>query len=196
MAGGPGPNSTLGIPGGRRTRATRVLNSSGPGPNAQSVPEAAVRDLLRATDLLGEVPVPVVRIAAALRIRVVETAFTESGLAGLIVVDAAERTIYVSRSDPPARQRFTIAHELGHFWMHMRSGDVRGFKDFGPQLAFRSDNNLTALEREANAFAAELLMPRAQVRQLARQGLLADDVQRYFEVSHEAASIRLQQTTR
>lgn len=195
MAGGPGANSPRSEMSRPRQRGRLMNSADGPGPNGRSAAEVAVRSLLETTDLWGEIPVPVVRIAAALNIRVVETEFTEAGLAGLIVVDSDERTIYVSRDDPLARQRFTIAHELGHYWMHMRGNDVRGFKDFGPQLAFRSADTLTPLEREANYFAAELLMPRSEVRRLARRGYHIDYFQQYFEVSREAASIRFQQVT-
>lgn len=133
-----------------------------PGPCPCAKPEAAVRDLLSATNLWGAAPVPVVRIAAALRIAVMQTAFTEPGLVGLVVVDARERTIYVRREDPLVRQRLAIAHALGHYWMHMRGGDVRGFKDFAAQLAWAGPNNPGPLEQEANHFAAELLMPRSR----------------------------------
>lgn len=137
----------------------RMTDVGDPGPRSGANPEAAVRDLLCATDLWGAIPAPVVRISAALHISVVETAFTELGLVGLIVVDARERTIYVRRHDALVRQRLVVAHALGHYWMHMRGGEVRGFKDFAAQLAWDVPNNPGPLEREANHFAAALLLP-------------------------------------
>lgn len=58
------------------------------------------------------------------------------------------------------RQRFTIAHELGHYIYH--KDDEQEFVD---TTFFRgvSSNNL---EYTANKFASDLLMPEEQVRQL------------------------------
>lgn len=56
--------------------------------------------------------------------------------------------------DPSAtkeRQRFTLAHELGHYFLHSKQGQI-------PIKAFRSGSNLA--EQEANFFAANILMPK------------------------------------
>ncbi len=70
----------------------------------------------------------------------------------------------------PPRRRFTIAHELGHWVMH-REGQQSLFcrraviapedGDFEAARAKRPE--LPAIEREANAFAAELLMPASAI---------------------------------
>lgn len=53
----------------------------------------------------------------------------------------------------PHRQRFTIAHEIGHRVKHTR--ELSSFED---KTFFRNgDSNL--IEIQANKFAAELLMP-------------------------------------
>jgi Zn-dependent peptidase ImmA (M78 family) len=88
----------------------------------------------------------------------------DSNLSGFIVRDKHNKkaVIGANKSHHPNRQRFTIAHELGHFLLH--SGHLVHL-DESPS-AFRvnlrssesakgEDND----EREANLFAAELLMP-------------------------------------
>lgn len=50
-----------------------------------------------------------------------------------------------------ARTRFTIAHELGHYFLHSKQGEI-------PIVAYRLGTGI--LEWEANWFAASLLMPR------------------------------------
>ncbi len=63
------------------------------------------------------------------------------------------------------RQRFTIAHELGHFFLHRASSTV--FVDAAP-IFFRDESSSNGSQREeieANAFAAELLMPEDAIRQ-------------------------------
>jgi hypothetical protein len=58
--------------------------------------------------------------------------------------------IAVAQGMPPTRQRFTIAHELGHAF----------FESTGPGCPRSGDE----LERICDLFAAELLMPQAAVR--------------------------------
>ncbi len=68
----------------------------------------------------------------------------------------------INSTHSPVRQRFTIAHELGHFVLHKDKIIERGRLNRGP----KSDNEIDfddRLEKEANAFAAGVLMPEAQV---------------------------------
>jgi hypothetical protein len=82
------------------------------------------------------------------------------------------------------RLRFTIAHEIGHFLLHgERVVTERG----------GATNPATArYEREADQFAAELLMPAALVRQaVLEDGLDVDRLADRFEVSVAAMRQRL-----
>lgn len=100
----------------------------------------------------------------------------------------------------PVRQRFTIAHELGHLRLH---GYTSPHADKGFRLRFRnaeSSEGSVLEEIEANQFAAELLMPREIVlAEAAKMGLDyagPDDVElerlaKIFKVSKLALSIRL-----
>lgn len=62
--------------------------------------------------------------------------------------------IRVSPNHNPARSRFTIAHELGHFVLHPRN-----IMDKTVQTKHFTVWNNASEEAEANCFAAELLMP-------------------------------------
>jgi Zn-dependent peptidase ImmA (M78 family) len=99
------------------------------------------------------------------------------------------------------RQRFTIAHEIGHFLMH----EGRGlYLDQAFSMNFRngsSSKGTHAEEIEANLFAANLLMPEEFVAQavqsLGARFCVCDDEQINkladgFKVSKAAMSIRLQ----
>lgn len=89
------------------------------------------------------------------------------------------------------RERFSIAHELGHWNLH------RG-KSFRCRVE-DPDDNLTsdvAREKEADAFAAHLLMPAAlfqpAVKAMGSPGFREiDDLAQRFETSLLATSIRL-----
>jgi IrrE N-terminal-like domain len=100
----------------------------------------------------------------------------------------AERQIWVNArevAESPGRGRFTLAHELGHWVCQCLEGS------WAPVYCRVEDVGASAdrsLEREANIFAAELLMPEHEVREcVANQEDLADR----FGVSGEAMNWRL-----
>ena len=68
--------------------------------------------------------------------------------------------IGVNRKHPKARQRFTIAHELGHYVLHRNDNGSTEFED---EIFFRA-TNMSPIEYAANAFAVSLLMPDERVR--------------------------------
>ncbi len=88
------------------------------------------------------------------------------------------------------RRRFTIAHEIGHFVLHPELAHPE------PARPERSDQVTEAgrvEDREADAFAAELLMPEHLVRQAAREhGADVDRLADRFDVSRSAIRSQLQ----
>ncbi|MEC9347620.1 MAG: ImmA/IrrE family metallo-endopeptidase [Pseudomonadota bacterium] len=103
--------------------------------------------------------------------------------------------ISVNKSDHYYRQRFTMAHELGHFLFHshlLEDGvdDNRAYRSTADGRFF---NRLIgpAQESEANRFAANVLMPRDLVAgEWKRLGNLLE-VSKRFQVSKPAMQIRL-----
>ena len=116
-----------------------------------------------------ELPVPVEAIAGdLLGLRIEESWDMEcSGMLlpaeRRIVLNARERA--TGRDDPPLRRfRFTVAHEIGHWVCHCLEGRA---PSPAPSYCRRVDLSEVAdrtLEREANVFAAELLMPERAVQ--------------------------------
>src|SRR5687767_7859338 len=81
-----------------------------------------------------------------------------------IVLNANERV--GGRNDPPLRRfRFTIAHEIGHWVCHCLEGRAPLQARTYCRPVDLTDAADRALEREANVFGAELLMPEAAVRE-------------------------------
>lgn len=66
----------------------------------------------------------------------------------------------------PPRRRFTIAHEIAHFCLH-QNGD-KSFIDDQKSMS-RSQMEWNPIEREANSFAAELLMPKSSIYDIGTQ---------------------------
>lgn len=85
------------------------------------------------------------------------------------------------------RQRFTIAHELGHYFLG------HGNKQDTFETMYRN-GDLNHEEMEANTFAAELLMPSGIIRYYVFEENIADIniLARKFWVSNQAMLIRLQ----
>ena len=113
----------------------------------------------RYVELFGgdELPVPVASLAEDLLGLAVEQ--VEMDCSGMLL--PAERRILVNAREPETRQRFTIAHELGHWICQCLEGTVAPVLCRDKDLSTAADR---ALEREANVFAAELLMPEEAVR--------------------------------
>jgi hypothetical protein len=146
----------------------------------------------RAHELRGgdEIPVPVESIAEdLLGLRIDEADLGECS--GMLL--PAERLILVNASEamsgdtPTHRQRFTIAHELGHWICH-----ANGMEDAPTYCRSQdvSQDTDRSLEREANVFGAELLMPEAAVRTAWAAFADQDGLAARFGVSALAAQWR------
>lgn len=100
--------------------------------------------------------------------------------------------IVVNSNHARTRQRFTAAHELGHYIYHRDLlgdgvGDNRAYRTDGTG---RQNTNIRPLhERQANSFAANVLMPRHRLAALGNEALAT--LAGWFEVSQEAMRIRL-----
>jgi hypothetical protein len=155
------------------------------------------------------VPVPVESIAEdLLGLRVEESDTLDCS--GLLV--PAQRRIWVNAreaAESPGRRRFTIAHELGHWvcqviegrWrpVYCRAADVRADGGAAPAAATRGGVGAGPVrpapnppeEREANVFAAELLMPEPTVREAFSPADSVEAMATRFGVSGEAMHWRL-----
>jgi|SRR5580698_5908294 Zn-dependent peptidase ImmA (M78 family) len=101
--------------------------------------------------------------------------------------DGEDNVIVVNREEFPLRQTFTIAHELGHKVLHeewARSSDY--------QVLLRNplEQNRDFREKEADAFAANLLMPRFMM-DAYYENLSHSELSRLFAVSVPAIKARL-----
>ncbi len=133
----------------------------------------------------GTLPVDPIRIARGAGVEVRHWT-KPNPLSGLFEYRDETPVIVYNKSDPEVRQRFTIAHELGHFALE----HGKAFRD--PARNF-SLSNYDPEEVSANQFAAELLMPAEAVDALiAEQGITDfSKLARKFHVSEVAMEYRL-----
>lgn len=146
-----------------------------------------------ATTFLDRAPVPLPDMAVALGLIVDVDAHLPADVSGLITRErgtAGDRyRISINGLDSPARQRFTLAHEIAHFLLHREFLDSKLTDD----RMYRSRLGDT-MERQANQLAARLLMPGNLVRVAWDSG--GRDVAalaRTFDVSTQAMEIRLRE---
>lgn len=158
----------------------------------------------RAVDILQESgtyrsPVSVDLIVAHLGV-ITQARALSDGVSGVLVFENDQGVIGYNSLHAPVRQRFTLAHEIGHFVLHIKGKEPRLFID--KSVAFhRNDDSSTGSDNEeieANVFAASLLMPESLVRREIEQRRLdlddEDDIDalaKSFNVSPAAMTYRL-----
>jgi Zn-dependent peptidase ImmA (M78 family) len=160
-----------------------------------------------AVDLLSQCgitsfPVPVDQIARGLNARIAYQPM-KGDISGMLYRDGDRVVIGVNSGHAVTRQRFTVAHELGHLRLHEGRPMIIDHL-FRVKINMRDGRSSLATdaeEIEANGFAAELLMPRASVRErvvrsLSRhrqvsEGAIISELARYYNVSTEAMDYRL-----
>ena len=142
-----------------------------------------------------ELPIQVTPLANHLGIRVYHAPWPDE-ISGKIQRDIDRGgesgfAIFVNKSHAPVRRRFTIAHEVAHYVLHEdKIGD--GIFD---DAMYRSGLSQQE-EVQANALAADILMPRSLVSKMRKlHGDEIDKLTDIFWVSEPAMKIRLGLTT-
>jgi hypothetical protein len=147
-----------------------------------------VEDFIRR--LQKAIPVDVVAIAKVLGLEVYESHDLPEGIAGKIFRDQKHGgqggySIVVRGNDPFARKRFTVAHEIAHYLLHRHLFGEGGLID---DALYRSQLS-TRLEAQANAVAADLLMPWHLLDPISTKPI--PELAELFQVSQQAMRIRL-----
>ncbi|HEX3568220.1 MAG TPA: ImmA/IrrE family metallo-endopeptidase [Candidatus Saccharimonadales bacterium] len=131
-------------------------------------------------------------------LRIYYTALDDANVSGAILYKDGVFSILINNTKPQTRQHFTLGHELGHYFLHQselksESGIIDGDDALdGPKILYRMDNaESQRLEKEANNFAASLLMPADLVRKAWDATGGVEECARIFQVSVVAMSVRV-----
>jgi Zn-dependent peptidase ImmA (M78 family) len=140
-----------------------------------------------------DIPVDVIGLAEKYGdLKFVDIPFEIDGVAANLKKAGIRPTILVNKNRPKTRQRFTIAHEIGHVIIPWHMGTI-----FDITNGANSDGTIDywEMEAEANAFATELLMPTAWIEDLIKKtsnpAKLNERIAKKAEVSPIAATLRL-----
>jgi len=114
-------------------------------------------------------------VAHKLGIKVIKNSSLDDSEAGKCYINneiVIEYKGYVSHN----RERFTVAHELAHVVKHMAHSNNTSYRDSSELLYARNDyiDSKDPIEKEADVFAGELLVPREKVK-LLLSSLQADE---------------------
>lgn len=165
-----------------------------------------IDDINNASELLEALgyntpPFDPFQIAKDLGIEVDQSVTTETiSRSGSICILDDKARIWVNPFDPDVRQRFTAAHELGHYV----NGDLKSNSSIvdTPDTLYRTDGHSNPCEVKANKFAAQLLMPKKHIYDKAKEIIdqsggsvdAGDFIRRmaqFFDVSKPAMLYRL-----
>jgi Zn-dependent peptidase ImmA (M78 family) len=159
--------------------------------------ETAVKNALAYLEV-QELPISVESIAFHLGIKLKPLPFDDD-MSGVLIVKKNNKSIIGYNEEHKfSRRRFTIAHELGHYFLHRDQDSifVDNFKVFNRDK--RSSSGEDKIEIEANDFAAKLLMPEELIKKEVTEGdydfsdeASIEKLAQKFLVSKQAMNIRL-----
>lgn len=153
-------------------------------------------DLLIKFNLL-KTPVKVESLAENLGISV-KYENLDDNISGFLVKKEGKNIIGVNDTHHVVRKRFTIAHEIGHYILHVQTPVFVDY--YKGSMLYRSNNKSKDYikEKEANSFAAGLLMPKSLVdKELSNLSESLDyedkiyELKHIFQVSKQAMDYRL-----
>jgi len=117
-----------------------------------------------ATAGLSNIPMNINAVAEFMGLEVVEE-IMDDDLSGYLEYRQGAWVAGVNALHHKNRRRFTIAHEIAHYVLHRDRA-----ASFHDRTFARRATSTDVMEREADQFAANLLMPEASVRQAIKAG--------------------------
>ena len=151
-------------------------------------PYAAAEKLL-ALSGVKRAPVDLERVATYCGIQVEPWSF-DSDISAVLIKSTSFVGIGVNENHPEVRMRFSIAHEIGHYVLG-HAEDLY-IEYFAPEMIQEQTTQRAHQEREANWFAADLLMPSDWIRSEWKTFGDVKTMSDLFNVSEQAMWIRLQ----
>lgn len=140
-----------------------------------------------------------IEIADDLGIKIAYIDVDDNDFSGAILkIEDGTIALFVNKNDSKNRQLFTIAHELGHFFMHTDDVLRKGIVSYRDASVYTKYNEAERKrEEEANHFAAEILMPKKIFIEFYNEYSfmnitdLVSKMAKFFNVSEKAIKIRM-----
>ena len=136
-------------------------------------------------------PTPIEEIAEIYKIQISRAPSKE--FSGMLIRKDGHALIGINNSEAPVRQRFSIAHELAHYFLHPQKDTFVDYRKENTKNEIKSFK-----ETEADHFAAALLMPKKfleeDVKNLNCKFISEKEIKilsNRYEVSGDAMTFRL-----
>lgn len=149
--------------------------------------EELTTEILVQHDML-KMPVDVVKIANEIGIDIFETELKKE-ISGAIRYDSDNKsfTILLNKKNSSKRKRFTIAHELGHYFLHK---NILQSDEIHIDILYKKNTN-DYEEKKVDYFAGALLMNEMLLRKMYKQTDSITELSEIFDVSDSAMTVRL-----
>lgn len=149
--------------------------------------EDLTNEILFEHDML-KIPVDVVKIADDLGIEIYETELKKE-ISGAISYDSKNKkfSILLNKKNSTKRKRFTIAHELGHYFLHK---NILENDEIHIDIMYRDDSK-NYEEKKVDYFAGALLMNKMLLEKLYNKTDSIAELSEIFDVSESAMTVRL-----
>ncbi len=151
--------------------------------------ENVAKDILVKNDML-KIPVNLIEIATKNNIEIYYKSLPK-GISGAIRYNQKEDNfqILIEETEPSYRKRFTLAHELSHFFLQKEH--LVDTRDIHYDILYR--NSISSHEVEIDYLAGAILMEESIVRRLFEINPSIKELSRTFNVSESAMTVRLMQ---
>lgn len=147
--------------------------------------EELTSDILIQNDMY-KIPVDLIKIANNYNIDIYQIEL-DGKISGAIKYYKAEDkfTILLNEKDSEVRKRFTLAHELGHYFLHR---EILESDEIHVDTLYRMPNEN---EREVDYFAGALLINKKLLEKMYARNTSISVLAQVFEVSESAMTVRL-----
>ena len=147
--------------------------------------EEFAQDILVKNDMY-KIPVDLIGLANILNIEVYEQEL-ENKISGAIRYNRDDKkyTILLNKKDNNNRKRFTLAHELGHFFLDK---DLLESDEIHIDILYRCSDEK---EKEIDYFSGALFMPKRLIEIMYEDNPSISELAEIFEVSESAMTVRL-----
>ncbi len=139
------------------------------------------RKILQDTKAL-EIPVPIEKVIDHYGFRVAYLNQPPDQFSGIL--HRSKKAIGINKNHHIFRQRFSLAHELGHYFL--------GHPDAEQEIPDEENSSLFEIyEKEADEFAGELLVPKDLLKQRFKDTPEIDNLKNKFQVSQHVIIIQI-----
>lgn len=141
---------------------------------------------------LNQVPTDLKKIIEGRGLKFIELNDPTDIDGAILEIEGEPKIAVLNMAKAIPRQRFTLAHELGHIFLNHAKRDIYDGESAGEQEGeYTSKSNKPPKEIEADTFASELLIPYDQLKKNVDKLNNLDELSEMFQVSKQAMTIAI-----